>query len=122
MNQFQQNPFPVYPGDQPDAIPAPPAIRPWEQFPACQKCGHMLGGGDLAAAHKAARRGDCAQEMVYCHGSRDSTMKLPAINFETMLPGLVNTPVACFGIFEEHLHLRCARCKFCWLMACKGNQ
>ena len=123
MAQFPRDPNrEIYPGsiaDQPDSVPAPPDVKPWTQSPACEKCGHALGAGDPAAAQRALRRGDYAQEVIYCHGSRDSTMKLPAMNSDTMTPGLVNAPVACFGIFEEHLHVRCVRCKFCWLMACK---
>jgi len=36
--------------------------------------------------------------------------------------GVLPVNVPCFGIFHEHIHLTCGRCRFDWLMNCKGGK
>jgi ribosomal protein L37E len=36
--------------------------------------------------------------------------------------GIGSVQVPCFGIVDEHLHIKCARCGFDWLMAVKGGK
>jgi hypothetical protein len=36
--------------------------------------------------------------------------------------GMANVPVQCFGIYEEHIHCRCGRCSWSWLMAVRSQR
>ena len=99
-----------------------PAVVPWTRFPSCPKCGHTMGAGIWLLAVWRAARGECAQNYVYCAGDQNSTLKVPGLNLETGGMKVMDIRVPCFGVFTEHLHLGCGRCRFGWLMACKGGK
>lgn len=114
----------IYETHQPDLETLSlPAVAAWVRFPACPKCGHALGAGHWLLALWAAARGESAQNYAYCQGNQNSSMQVPGIAIGEHGPSMAlqSIPVACFGVYEEHLHCRCGRCGFQWLMGVKGK-
>lgn len=115
----------VYPFRAPvpndETIISAPKVLPWTRFPECPKCGGSLGAGIRLAAIWRALHGECAQAYSYCAGDQNSTVRVPGLNMTTGEMGSMDIKTACFGVFHEHLHLRCGRCSFAWLMAVKGE-
>jgi hypothetical protein len=97
-------------------------VHPWTLCPRCPKCGHGLGVGIPLTQFLLNAFGCCSQTYAYCKGSQDSRARVPTLNIANgeMGVGLINIP--CFGIFHEHLHLACNRCRFDWLMECKTRK
>jgi hypothetical protein len=94
-------------------------VSPWSRFPACPKCGYALGAGYRFLRCLAAVLGLNAQTYAYCKGDQNSTVRQPALNLATGELGAHEIRVPCFGLIDEHLHLKCGRCDFRWLMQCK---
>src|SRR5271166_1738692 len=96
-------------------------VLPWSRYPACVKCGHQLGNGMLLFRAWTLAKGESAQKYSYCAGDQNSTVPVPGMHIEDgqATPKFVDVPVHCFGVYQEHLHLRCGRCGWQWLMAVK---
>ncbi len=99
-----------------------PTVAPWTRFPVCPKCAHTVGAGIFLLALWHSSQGECAQNFIYCPGDHNSTVQAANINPFTGEVKPTEIKIPCFGVFTEHLHLGCGRCKFTWLMACKGGK
>lgn len=100
-----------------------PAVVPWTRYPVCPKCAHSLGAGVWGLRRLFAAKGDAAQNDTWCRGDHNSTVQVPGMHFgsEGAQMRMADVPVTCFGVIDEHLHLRCGRCSFSWLMSVKGK-
>ncbi len=110
----------VYPYKAPletDASVKVPPVHPWERFPTCPKCNSSLGDNVPGFRTLFAAFGWRAQSFAWCKGDHDSTMKHQA-NVMGGIQIQVEAPVECFGIFIEHLHVVCGKCRYRWLMEC----
>jgi hypothetical protein len=98
-----------------------PLLMPWMRYPVCEKCGYQLGNGMLLLRALALAKGKSSQAYCYCAGDMNSTIPVPGMHIERgeATPKMVDVPVHCFGVYQEHLHLRCGRCGWQWLMAVK---
>ena len=97
-------------------------VHPWTRYPECPKCGHTLGAHIWGIRRLFWAKGNAAQNYAWCKGDRNSQAHMPTINIATGEVGTAPVNVPCFGIIEEHLHLRCGRCGFEWLMDCKTKK
>lgn len=90
-------------------LAAVPAVLPYCSFPACPKCGHR----DRITPLLLWSGGSTGFDWGYCPGGRDEKTQVQVI------PGLVTAEqrTVCFGVFVEHLHMRCRRCGFFFLQA-----
>lgn len=89
-------------------LAAVPEVRAFAAKPACPKCGHR----DRLTGMQLWSGGCTGFDWHFCAGSCDERSQVQVI------PGVIQTEVRnhCFGIFAEHLHLRCRRCGFHFLM------
>lgn len=99
-----------------------PSVVPWTRLPSCPKCGGSLGNGLWIVGLILASLGRSSQNYAYCRGDCNSTVQMPGLNIATGEMGPMEMKTACFGVFHEHLHLACGRCRFAWLMATKGGK
>lgn len=96
-------------------LAAVPVVLPYAAKPACPKC----GARDRITAN-GLWHGSCSGfDWGFCPGSRNEKTPIQVV------PGVVvgEQRTACFGIFQEHLHMRCRRCGFSFLQetaAAKG--
>jgi hypothetical protein len=98
------------------------AVHPFTNYPVCPKCGYNLGAGIKPFAIFKLAQGECACGYAYCAGGLNSQAQMPTLNIATGQLGTAPVNVPCFGIFTEHLHMSCNRCRFNWLMAVKGGK
>jgi len=88
-----------------------PEVKPFSRRPECAKCGSQVSFiGDLLPF------GYSFATYQYCPGNLDSKVKV-----RRFLQPEVEMETSCFGIYEEHLHLRCNRCGYHSLMSTKGK-
>ena len=97
-------------------------VHPFTDYPTCPKCNGSLGAHIPILRRLFAAWGRAAQNMAYCKGSQNSEVHVPTINILNGQMGVSPVNVPCFGIFHEHIHLTCGRCRFDWLMNCKGGK
>ena len=97
-------------------------VYPWVRFPTCPKCDFSLALGVPLIRLIVLANGSLAQSYAYCAGDQDSQIRVPTLNISTGEQGIGGVKVPCFGIVHEHLHLKCARCSFRWLMNVKGGK
>ena len=97
-------------------------VHPFTNFPTCPKCNGSLGAHIPILRRLFAAWGRAAQNLAYCRGSQNSQVHVPTMNLLNGQMGVSPVNVPCFGIFEEHLHVTCAKCQFAWLMSCKGGK
>jgi hypothetical protein len=88
-------------------------IKPYEWRPMCEKCGLQVNRMDQLFRTS----GVASADYTYCEGSLDSK-----VNVNLPFGGKAEMSTTCFGVFEEHLHLKCRRCGFHWLMATKNTR
>ena len=90
-------------------LAAVPTVNPYRACPLCPKCGHK----DRITGLYLWSGGSTGFDWAFCPGARDEKTTIQVI------PGLVSTEqrTVCFGVFVEHLHMRCRRCGFFFLMA-----
>ena len=96
-----------------------PVVLPWAEYPECPKCAHGLK--PLFLRWWMVARGKQAQELAYCRGDLNSTMRVPAMNLAEMQFAMVEQKIPCFGVFDEHFHVTCGRCSYRWLMQCRAE-
>jgi len=99
-----------------------PVVHPWTRYPVCQKCNASIGDGVRILRRLLAAWGRCSHNTAWCRGDQNSQVKVPTLNIGTGEMGFGSVQVPCFGIVDEHLHIKCARCGFDWLMAVKGGK
>ena len=97
-------------------------VHPFTAYPTCPKCNGSLGAHVPILRRIMAAWGRAAQGLAYCRGSQNSPVHVPTMNLLNGQMGVSPVNVPCFGIFEEHLHVTCAKCQFQWLMNCKGGK
>lgn len=92
-----------------------PPLHPYGSLPTCEKCGQGLRTMGTILGRVLSVFGVSAQTYGYCQGDLNST-----VNVEIHLPfadAVKSTmPTTCFGVFVPHLHLKCGRCGYWWLM------
>ncbi len=94
-------------------------VYPFTNYPTCPKCNHNLGAQIWGVRRLLWAKGNAAQNYAFCKGSQREQVTVPTMNILNGEMGVAPVNVPCFGIFHEHLHLTCGRCRFDWLMACK---
>lgn len=106
-----------------EALASVPKLAPFTRFPVCPKCAYELGAGVPLLRWWFAARGNSAQAFSYCKGGSDENFQIPGMQMTAEGPRLtaVNMPTLCFGVYEEHIHCKCGRCDFFWLMAVRSK-
>jgi len=87
-----------------------PALLPFRVNPSCPKC-----GVHVPALSFLMNPGLATADLMYCVGSKNEKEDV-----HTPI-GCCTVETGCFGLFAEHLHLRCRRCGFKWLSHTRGR-
>lgn len=96
-----------------------PLVHPYDRMPTCEKCGHSLRSMGYLFGLVMVAKGASSQVYNFCAGDLNSTANIEIHTPFSEAPKQITLPITCFGVFVPHLHLKCGRCGYHWLMATK---